>query len=72
MKFRDLQRFFSGEFTEKEKIYLFDLSQSSKGKEILAIAFDEGWNKSANLMGNIWDSGACFDQISNKITSNNS
>ncbi len=72
MKFRDLQRFFSGEFSEKEKLHLFNLSQNSKGKEILAIAIKEGWNESANGMGKIWDSGSCYNTILKKVILDNS
>ncbi len=72
MKFRDLQRFFSGEFSEKEKLHLFDLSQNSKGKEILAISIKEGWNEFANGMGNIWDSDSCYNKILKKIKLDNS
>ena len=72
MKFRDLQRFFSGEYSEKEKLHLFDLYQNSKGKEILAIAIEEGWNESANGMGNSWDSGSCYNKILKKIILDNS
>jgi hypothetical protein len=72
MKFRDLQRFFSGEFSEKEKLHLFDLSQNSKGKEILAIAIEEGWNESARGMGNTWDSDSCYNKILKNITLDNS
>jgi len=69
MKFKDLQRFFSGEFTEKEKIHLFDLFQNSKGRKNLTIALEEGWNEAANRMGNIWDSDSCYKKILKKITS---
>jgi len=69
MNFRDLQRFFSGGFKETEKIHLLSLYQNSKGREILATAFKEGWNESANGKGPIWDSDACFTQILKKITS---
>ena len=69
MNFRDLQRFFSGGFTETEKIHLLSLYQDSKGREILATAFKEGWNESANGKGPIWDSHSCFIQILKKITS---
>ncbi|MFC2115048.1 hypothetical protein ACFLTU_01135 [Bacteroidota bacterium] len=71
MKFRDLQRFFSGEFTEMEKIHLFRLTQNSKGKEILAMAIEEGWNESSDRKRNIWDSDSCFNKILGKITSHN-
>lgn len=69
MNFRDLQRYFSGGFTEAEKIYLLSLYQNPKGREILAIAFEEGWKESANRKGPIWDSDFCFIQILKKITS---
>ena len=69
MKFQDLQRFFCGEFTEKEKMHLFVLAQYPKGKNILAVALEEGWNASANQTVNNWDSDSCHNKILKKITS---
>jgi hypothetical protein len=69
MKFRDLQRFFSGEYTEEEQMNLFLLTQYPKGKKILVAAIKEGWDASSGQMGIMWDSDACFYRILKKITS---
>lgn len=70
MKFRDLQIFFSGEFTENEKIHLFNLFQNSKEKKILTIALLEGWNMAVgNRMENVWDSDSCYNKILKQIYS---
>ena len=71
MKFRDLQRFFSGELTEKEEIILFGLLQNMKEKEILAGAVEEGWIASADRKVKSWDPGPCYNKILKKITLNN-
>ncbi|MCK4921592.1 MAG: hypothetical protein KAS71_11135 [Bacteroidales bacterium] len=67
MEFKDLQRFFSGEFTDREKTDLFNLFQKTKGKKILAIALEEGWNMSANRIESNWDSELCYNKILKKI-----
>ena len=69
MKFRDLQRFFSGKLTKKEKMHLLSLYQNPKGRKILSGAFEEGWNESANREGHVWDSDSCYIKILKKITS---
>lgn len=69
MNFKDLQRFFSGKFSEKEKMHLLCLYGNSNGRKILADAFEEGWEEAFSGKGPDWDSCSCFRQILKKLES---